>query len=67
MTQEQKINYMRIAADLCQFHFKEEHMDLLISLYELVLEKKGNADMRDVAKIQAKIKGRHPEKKSKNP
>lgn len=65
MTANQKIKYMKIAADLCQFHFKHDQLDLLISLYELVILKEGNADMWDVAKVKAKIEERRIEAEKK--
>lgn len=49
---------MEIAANLCRLHFTNDQLDILVSLYELVVEKKGNADMMDVATVEAKVKSR---------
>lgn len=68
MKHEEKIQYMDMAASLCHFHLKEEHLDLVVSLYELIVKKKGNANLHDVATVQAAVKGRaiDREKEDKN-
>lgn len=58
MTLEEKINYMRIAAGIAGYGFKNEQLDLLISLYELILEKKEEGNIEDVLKIEAEVKKR---------
>ncbi len=58
MTQEEKINYMRIAASVCGFGFKNEQLDLMVSLYELILEKKGESDIASISKIEEDVKER---------
>jgi len=58
MTQEEKIKYMAIAASICHFHLKEQEMDLLVSLYDLILEKKGDADLKAIARIQLEVNER---------
>ena len=58
MTHEEKINYMRIAAGIAGFGIKNEHLDLLVSVYELILEKKGKSDIEDVVKIESEVKHR---------
>lgn len=62
MTHEEKIKYMTIAVNICGFGMREKHIDHLVQTYELVLEKKGNADMMDIAKIQAGLEGKYPDK-----
>lgn len=59
MTHEQKITYMRIAAGICGFSFKPEHLDLLVSMYEVVLEKEGEGTISDLCKIEAEVKERY--------
>jgi hypothetical protein len=58
MTNEEKINYMRISAGICGFSFKNEHLDLLVSLYELVLKQKGRTKLDDVVSIELDVKKR---------
>lgn len=58
MTHEEKINYMRIAAGIAGFGMKNEHLDLLVSVYELILEKKGKGNIEDVVKIESEVKHR---------
>lgn len=59
MSHDDKIKYMEIAANLCKFHFKTKDLDLLISLYELVIDKEGDANLKDVAKIEADLNERY--------
>ena len=49
---------MRIAAGIAGFGIKNEHLDLLVSVYELILEKKGKSDIEDVVKIESEVKHR---------
>lgn len=58
MTHEQKINYMRIAAGIVGYGFDNKGLDMLVSLYELVIEKQGDTDMKSVCKIEAEVKSR---------
>lgn len=59
MTHEQKITYMRIATNICRFGFDDRHLDLLVRLYELVQEKKGEATLSDTITIEADVKRDH--------
>ena len=58
MTQEQKINNMKIAAGICGFGFDNKGLDLLVSLYELISEKEGQTSLCDVTKVQMDVKNR---------
>lgn len=62
MTHEEKINNMRIATNLCKFGFDYHHLDLLVSIYEAVLEKEGDLTLRDVSGIEHECKKRSEEK-----
>lgn len=64
MEHEEKINYMRIAAGIAGFGINNEHLDLLVSLYELVLKKKGKGNIDDVVDIEYEVKKRHELKKT---
>jgi hypothetical protein len=63
MTHEEKINYMRISTGLCCFSFKMEHLDLLVSLYELIIGKQGKTDLRDVIEVEYACKEREKVRK----
>ncbi len=65
MTHEQKINYMKIACGVVGYAFDPKGLDLLVSLYELVIEKQGNSDLDDICKVEVEVKQRADEK-SKN-
>jgi len=58
MTHEQKINYMRIAAGIACLGFSNSQLDLLVSLYELVLRKKGEATVDDTVNVELEVKKR---------
>jgi hypothetical protein len=58
MTHEEKIKYMGYAAGLCGYHFKPDGLDLLVSLYELVLQKEGETTLKDALAIQSDVKKR---------
>lgn len=66
MTHEDKINYMRISAGICGYAFKNEQLDLLLSLYELVIDKKGNTSLDDTVKIESDVKKRSDIKSKQN-
>ncbi len=59
MTHNQKINYMRIAAGLAGFHIANKDLDLLVSLYELTLEKGGEATIDDAVRIKCEVEDRN--------
>lgn len=58
MTHDEKINYMRMSAGVCGFHIDHKHLDLLVSTYELILEKKGDTSLSDSAKVEVEVKKR---------
>jgi hypothetical protein len=58
MTHEEKIKYMRIAAGIAGYGFKEEVLDTIVSLYELVLDKEGKTSVEDVVRIEHEVKER---------
>jgi len=58
MTQDAKINYMRISAGIAGFGFRNEQLDLLVSLYELILEKEGSSDIEQIVQIELEVKNR---------
>ena len=58
MTHEEKLNYMRLAAGMCNFGMTEDQLDLLLSLYDGVLEKEGKFSISDAIDIKVKVKER---------
>lgn len=59
MTHEEKINYLKISAGICNFGFTPLQLDLLVSLFELIKEKEGETDVKSICKIQAEVEERH--------
>lgn len=63
MIHEEKINYMRIAAGIVGYGFDNKGLDMLVSLYELVIEKQGESDLKTILEIEADVKKRDDIKK----
>jgi hypothetical protein len=59
MKAEDKIGYMKIAANLCGFGFDRKQMDLLVSMYDALIEKKGNLTIMDICKLEQEVKARN--------
>lgn len=59
MSHEEKINYLRIAASLCNYGFTNQQLDLFYSLYEAVIEKQGNNDLKEILEIESRVKAKH--------
>lgn len=58
MEHEEKIEFMRIALGMAGYSLKEEGVDMIISLYELVQEHKGKTDLLMVSKVEEEVKKR---------
>ncbi len=52
MTHEQKIKYFQTAASICNIGFDDKTIDLLVNLYDLVIEKEGQTDLRSIVEIK---------------
>lgn len=55
MTHEEKMKYMKIATSIVGYSFPEDGLDMLVSVYELVLEKKGDTDLLSISTIEAEV------------
>ena len=62
MEHKEKINYMRIAAGIVGYGFDEKGLDMLISMYDLVLEKEGQTDLNSIVKIRCEVEEREEER-----
>jgi len=58
MTHDEKINYMRIAAGMASFNLTNAHLDLLVSLYELVIKTEGEGTISDAVEIEMAVEQR---------
>ena len=58
MTHEEKINYMKIASGMVGYAFNPKDLDTLVSIYELLVKKKGKADLRAVLQVESDVKER---------
>ena len=55
MTHEEKISYMKVAAGIIGYNFEKQGLDMLVSIYDKVLEKKGETDLKDLIEIQLNV------------
>jgi len=62
MTHDEKIGYMKIAANVCGFGVEHKHIDMLVGVYELVLEKKGKSNIEDALNIKQAAENRQAAK-----
>lgn len=62
-THEEKIENMRYACNIVGFGFTVEHLDLLVSLYELIIQKEGNTSLKDIAEVKAESEHRELNRK----
>lgn len=58
MTHEEKVNYMRIATGIVGYGFDTKSLDMIVSLYDLVLEKQGDTDLKSVCKVESEVNKR---------
>jgi hypothetical protein len=59
MTQEEKINYMRLATGIVGFRFNPKDLDMFVSIYDLVIQNKGETDLKTICKIQADVENKY--------
>jgi hypothetical protein len=55
MTNEDKISYMQVAAAVVGYSMDVKGLELLVTIYDKVLEKKGQTDLSDLVDIQISI------------
>lgn len=58
MTHEEKIGNMKIATAVAGIGFHFEQLDLLVSLYDLLLEKEGETDLRSMSEVIVTVRER---------
>lgn len=58
MTHEEKLTYMRIACGIVGYTFEERGLDMLVSMYDLVLKKKGDTDLHSIVKTELEVEKR---------
>ena len=58
MTHEEKINYMRMAMSIVGYKFEETGLDMLVSMYDLVNERKGETDLDSICAVEQAVKER---------
>ena len=55
MNHEEKIKYMKIAAAIVGYGFDTKGLDMLVSTYDLVVEKKGECDIDSISSVQYSV------------
>lgn len=63
MTHEEKVNYMKIATAIVGYGFDEKGIDSIISVYELVLKRKGRTNIEDIIDVKHQISERDEQRK----
>ena len=58
MTHEEKINYMQIASAIVGYNFNTKSLDMLVSIYELVIENKGKTDLDKITEVKFDVERR---------
>ena len=49
---------MKIAAGIVGYAFETKGLDMLVAIYDLVLEKKGETDIRSIVKVECEVQER---------
>lgn len=55
MEHEEKIKYLKIAAGMVGFNFREVDLDKLVSVYDGVLDKKGKYTVKDAVDVMFEV------------
>ena len=63
MTLKTKIEYIRLALGLAGLPVNRKTSELIIKVYEKVLEKKGSFNLTDAVKIEQQVLGKRTRKK----
>lgn len=63
MTHEEKLNYMKIACGISGYGLDLKGMDMLISMYELVLSKKGKTALDHIVKVKMDVENREDDRR----
>ena len=66
MTHEEKITNLQVAAAIVGYNFDRKGLDLLVTIYEKVLLKKGKTDLKDLIDIHIEIDRKYKEKELTN-
>jgi hypothetical protein len=66
MTHEEKINYMKIAASITGYGFELSGLDMLVSIYELVVEMRGETDLNSICTVQDAVEYRTTQRRVNN-
>ena len=67
LTQEEKIECFRIALAICGYGFPKKDLELFARVYDEMLEKSGEVDLREVVKIHRSIEEKHKAVKVEEP
>lgn len=58
MTQQEKIEAMRLASSISGMAFQHHHLDLLISNYDLICSKGFEVKMEDLLQVKSEVERR---------
>lgn len=52
MTHEEKVKYFKTALNIVNLAFNDQQTDLIVRLYDLIIEKKGDTTLRDITDVK---------------
>lgn len=56
MSSDKKAKYLTVALNICNLALNQQQVDLIVNLYDLVLEKKGETDLESIIKVKIENK-----------
>ena len=65
MTQEEKIKYLDTATRVAGYCIAEQDLDIIISLYDLILKKGGKADIETICHIKFNVEEKYKKDEQK--
>jgi hypothetical protein len=63
MNREEKLKYTELALRLLGYKFTKTDIDTIVSICELITEKKGNTDIKAILQLEIDIKNRDNDNK----
>lgn len=59
MTHDDKISYMKVACGIVGHSFHEMGLDMLVSIYDKIIQMEGNTDLKTLVDVQLEVERKH--------
>ena len=59
MTHDDKISYMKVACGIVGYSFHEMRLDILVSIYDKIIQMEGNTDLKTLVDVQLEVERKH--------